>query len=342
MEAGYDVLLVGRLRKNSIPLPQRSYKTHRMKLLFDKGALFYAEYNLRLFWFLLWRKADLYFSNDLDTLLPNYLISRLRGKEIIYDSHEYFTGVPELEGRSFVKSVWKKIERFCLPKVKKLLTVNESIAQLYADEYGVKMSVVRNVPRLPQLEKAKKREELGLPMDMRIVILQGAGINVDRGAEETVAAMKHLQDIVLLIIGSGDVVDNLKERVNTEGIGDKVIFKGRLPYVEMMQYTMNADLGITFDKDTNINYRYSLPNKLFDYIQAGIPVLASRLPEIEKVITKYEVGSFIDNHNPMHIADRITETLSSSQYQNWKSNTKTAATELNWEKEKTKLLSLVS
>lgn len=342
VDEGYDVLLVGRLLRTSMPMDDRPYQTKRMKLRFEKGPLFYAEYNLRLFFLLLFSKVDLLYSNDLDTLLPNYLISRLRGKEIIYDSHEYYLGVPELQGRGFVKSVWSAVEKFCLPKVKRLITVNQSIANLYKQDYGVVMTVVRNVPKTLELKEKKTREELDLPTDKKIIILQGSGINVDRGGEEAVQAMRHLEDAILLILGSGDVMPVLQTIAEEDGIKGKVIFKGRRPFQEMMQYTQNADLGLTLDKDTSINYRYSLPNKLFDYVQAGIPVLASRLPEVENVVATYKVGDFIESHDPKHVAAKIEEMLSNlDKINEWRQNALAASKELCWEKEKQKLVAVI-
>src|SRR5690606_16060536 len=144
MQQGYDVLLVGRMRKNSLPL-DRPYATKRMKLSFEKGAKFYAAYSFRLFWFLLFKKSDVLVSNDLDTLLPNYLISRIKRKKLVYDTHEYFTEVPELVSRPKVQAIWEKIEGWIFPKLKFIYTVNDSIARRYGEKYGKNLSVVRNI-----------------------------------------------------------------------------------------------------------------------------------------------------------------------------------------------------
>ena len=130
-ELGYDVLLVGRKMKKSVSLNPRVYKMTRMTLLFEKGALFYAEYNFRLFFFLLFKKVDVLHANDLDTLLANRIIQKLKGVKLVYDSHEYFTEVPELVEGSFSKRVWLKIERSIFPKLKHVFTVNKSIAEIY-------------------------------------------------------------------------------------------------------------------------------------------------------------------------------------------------------------------
>ena len=341
---GFDVLLVGRKLPQSIVMDDRPYRSHRMKLMFTKGALFYAEFNLRLFFFLLFRKADLLLANDLDTLLPNFLISKLKGIGLVYDSHEYFTEVPELVNRKRVQKIWKTIEKNIFPKLKDVITVNDSIAGQYEKEYGIKPVVVRNVPILRSSKtQAVSRTALGIPESKKILILQGSGINIHRGAEEMVEAMQYIEDAVLLIVGGGDVIGTLKDTVNKMSLSEKVIFKGRQPYDKLMQYTALADLGLTLDKDTNLNYRYSLPNKLFDYIQAGTPVLASPLPEIKKIITTYDIGDFIPDHSPKHIAKKITEILSNqSLITKWKKNCNFAASQLNWEKEEKALQSVYS
>lgn len=332
-EMGYDVLLIGRSLSTSKPLDNRSYSMHRMKLPFERGPLFYASFNVALFFQLLFRKADLLFSNDLDTLLPNFLASRLRGKTLVYDSHEYFTEVPELVSRPKVQAVWKRLESWMLPNLRNALTVNASIASLYKEDYGIEMNVLRNVPMAPKSISERTKEDLDLPVDKKLIILQGSGINIQRGAEEAVLAMNSIEGTVLLILGSGDVIDTLKQMVKSEGLTDKVIFKDRMPYDEMMAHTKVADLGLTLDKNTNINYQFSLPNKLFDYINAGIPVLASDLKEVRGIVENYEIGEVVEEVTPESVAEKVTEMLESPQQSEWKANCCKAAKELNWEKE---------
>lgn len=331
-ELGLEVKLIGRLLPESKPL-ERVYKTKRIKLLFTKGALFYAFFNFRLFFVLLFSKVDIYHSNDLDTLLANYLAAKIRGKELVYDSHEYFLGVPEIQGRS-AKKVWFAIERFIFPKLKNIFTVNKSIAALYNEDYGKELKVIRNLPLKQTIEKVKTRQDLGMPLDKKIVILQGAGINIDRGSEELLEAIALSKSYVLYVVGTGEVINVLKERALEKDLINKVVFVGRVPYQEMMQYTLNADVGVTLDKDTNINYRYSLPNKIFDYMKAGIPVLASNLKEVANIVTTYNVGFVIGNHEPQTILDGLDNLLSNKdKVSEFSINGLKAIEELNWEKE---------
>ncbi len=342
-QMGYDVLLIGREKSDSVTLELRDYATYRMSLPFEKGPLFYACYNIGLFFHLLFRKTDLLFANDLDTLLPNFLLHRLFGKKLIYDSHEFFTEVPELVQRPKVQSIWKKLESWMLPKLRTTLTVNESIADLYQKAFGIRMLVVRNIPNGDVGPiKQQSRGDLGLPHNKKIVILQGSGINIDRGAEEAVEAVRYLNDVLLLIIGSGDVIPSLKKRVDEHNLQSSVVFKDRMPYETMMAHTRNADLGLTLDKDTNINYRYSLPNKLFDYIHAGIPVLASNLVEVKNVVETYELGLIATSHNPRELASRIQEMLSSPKQDEWKKNCTKASQELTWENETVPLKKMIA
>ncbi len=338
-KAGYEVLLVGRKQRKSPPMDERPYGTKRMKLLFEKGPLFYAEYNIRLFFFLLFHRANLLLSNDLDTVLPNYFISRLKGSKMVFDSHEYFTETPELIGRPKVQRVWKRIEGFVVPKLDEMITVCDSIADLFREKYGVKVLVIRNIPPRKALPPKGDKTALGLPADKHLLILQGSGINIQRGAEELVQAMTLLDDCFLMIIGGGDVLPILKQMVEEQNITDRVRFFPRMPYQQMMAYTQLAELGFCLDKDTNLNYRFSLPNKLFDFIQAGVPIVASHLTEIEKIIRQYDIGTFIENHEPATIAATIKEALSDKdRLAVWKQHLAVAAQDLCWENEEKKLL----
>lgn len=337
----YEVVLVGRKKKNSPPLPERSYKMSRMKLLFEKGPLFYAEFNIRLFFFLLSHKADLLVSNDLDTLLPSFLVQKIKKVPLVYDSHELFTETPEVIHRPFVRSVWLRIERSIVPRLNEMITVSDSIAQIFHDKYDIPVHVVRNIPPANRFIKSKSRKELDLPGESPILILQGSGINIQRGGEELVESMQYVHNSLLLVIGGGDVIDTLKAISQSLGLDGKIRFLPRMAVEELYQYTMNADLGLTLDKDTNPNYRYSLPNKLFDYIHGGIPVLASSLVEIKKIIDKYQIGMIVENHDPKFIANCINDALSdTNRMVKWKENLKFAAADLNWEVEKQKLIAV--
>lgn len=334
VKQGYEVLLVGRKRKNSIPLPERTYSTKRMRLLFDKGALFYAEFNIRLFFFLVFRRANVLLSNDLDTLLANYSASKFKPTaELVYDSHEYFTEVPELQGRK-AKKIWEGIEAWIFPKLKKIYTVNDSIAELYEKKYHKKLRVVRNISPLWSPEKVLSKEELGLPTDKKIIIIQGSGINVDRGAEEAVEAMKSIENAVLIFVGDGDVIPTLKQTVSTNNLRTKVFFFGKQPYERMMNFTFHADIGLTLDKDTNLNYKYSLPNKLFDYIHTSTPIVCTNLVEIRKVVDKYTLGIVLEAFSSETLADTLNQLLrNEEQLRVFKENCKIAAQTEHWDKE---------
>ncbi len=341
-QLGYQVTLVGRKQRKSLPLIPRNYSTKRLFLLFESGPFFYLEFQIRLFFYLLFHRGDVLVSNDLDTLLPNYLISKLKSSALVYDSHELFCEVPELLENPTKKGIWKRLERWIFPKLKYVFTVNDSIAKIYENEYNVKLNVVRNIPLLgAQTNQQLNRADLGLPEGKKIIVLQGAGINVDRGAEEAVEAMQYVNDALLLIIGSGDVMSVLKQSVSDFKLEDKVKFIGKVPFEKLLQYTLHADLGLTLDKDTNINYRYSLPNKLFDYIHAGVPVLASDLVEIRKIIFQYSIGDCIENHDPQHIAQKINSIFNdNATLQMWKKNTKIASADLKWENEEQQLIAV--
>lgn len=343
LKMGFDVTMVGRLRKKSLPLRDVPYKTARMSLIFDKGPLFYAEYNLRLFLFLLFRKADLLVANDLDTLLANYLVARLKGAVLIHDSHEYFTGVPELEGRAFARGFWKGIERWIFPKLKYVYTVNDSIADLYRVEYGLQVKVVRNFPLTgegtPSAEPAVLAD---IPKDLPIVLYQGS-VNLDRGLMEAVEAMPMVHKAILLVVGDGDVIGQVKEKVRNLGLEKRVIFVPRVPFRDLAVFTARASIGLSLDKDTNLNYRFSLPNKIFDYARAGVPVLASSLPEIIKVFSKYEIGRLAENHTAAHLADRMNNMLTDVEARSrWKKNCELAAKEYCWENEERVLKEIFS
>ena len=339
-KSGANVSIIGRKLKDSLPLPKMPYKLRRFKLLFNKGPVFYVEFNIRLFFYLSFKKVDVLVANDLDTLLANFLVSKIRKKQLVYDSHEYFTEVPELVGRDFVKKIWTKLEGKILPGIKYSYTVCDSIANNYSDIYGISMHVIRNYSSCNTTysgEKVNIRQR-----DEGIIIYQGV-VNLGRGLELAIQAMKFVDNAKLIIIGDGDIKDKLKQLVSKSDLDDKVQFIKRMPYEELMSYTKQADLGISLEENLGLNYYYALPNKLFDYIHAGIPVLVSDFPEMAKIVKEYDVGLTTKTSDPEELADLFVEMISNKEKRNiWKQNTNSAAKELCWENEEKKLLAIYS
>ena len=337
----FNVLLIGRVLKHSLPLKSRSYKTKRMWLFFNKGPWFYAEYNIRLFLFLLFHKVDLIVSNDLDTLPANYLVSKLRRLPLVHDCHEYFRGVPELNGRPGTTRIWKKIEDHIFPKLRSVYAVNSSIAEIYRKEYGNDIRVIRNVPIRKIGSVPRPKADLGIPEDSKIILYQGA-VNVDRGLEEAIRAMKFTgEKVYLVIIGTGDVQEQLKILAMEEGVSEKVIFTGQIAFEDLYEYTLMGDIGLSIEKDVSINYHYCLPNKFLDYIQAGLPVLVSPLPEMKAIVERYKIGEMIESHDPHYLANKFNDLLEKGKKSLFFfDNLQKAATDLCWENEEEGLINI--
>ncbi len=340
-ENGYAIFLIGSKKKGSLPLDKRDYEAARISLLFQKKIFFYAEFNTRLFVKLLFTKADMFLGNDLDAMPATFLAAKLRGKPIVYDTHEYFTEMAGLENKRFRKKIWKAIEAFIFRRVRHIYTICESFCDLYKRDYNKELKPVRNVPYLHyhdngQYDDAIKKITGLIPNNKHILIFQGAGINPMRGAEELVLAMQYLdaQKYHLLIVGGGDIFSLIEEMAHTNKLAERITIIPRVPFAVLRRITACAHLGLSLDKSTNINHRYGLPNKIFDYLHAGIPVLSSRLVEVEKIINKYDVGTFIDNYEPGHIASCIEKIFADpDRMKIWKDNTERAKKELNWENE---------
>ncbi len=344
---GFKPLLVGRKLKNSKAVHDRNYQTHRFKLLFKKSMLFYAELNLRLFLFLLFKKANILLANDLDTLPANYtayLIKKYLFRQkifLVYDSHEYFTEVPELNSRKFAKSVWLAIEKIILPKLKKAYTVCDSIAEEYFKRYGIRMHIVRNIPECKPANIEKNENALALKKRFagkKIILYQGA-LNIGRGLEQSILAMQHIERAVLIIIGKGDIDSKLKNLTHKYQLNHKVYFTGKIPLNELDSYTQLADIGLVLQADLSLSYRFVLPNRLFDFMHAGIPVLASDLPEIAKITGKYKTGILINKLSPEKIAEKINYLLNNpEQLLLFQENIKKIQKKYCWEHEEKELL----
>lgn len=331
-EQGHDVFVIGRNKPNSKPV-QVPFEHKRIRMLFSRGFLFYAFFNLRLFFVLLASKKDLLVANDLDTLLPNYLVSRLQNKSLVFDSHELFSEVPELENRGFAKKVWRSLEDHLIPKLKHVITVSQGIASYYQRHYQIEAVVVRNVPIA---KKTKPQEIEGVYRKQKVIWYQGA-VNVGRGLELVIDTVPFLDDYIFLIAGEGDIIETLENKVLRLELENKVKFLGKLDPNELKKLAPNATVGISLEEDLGLNYRYAMPNKVFDYIHAEIPVIVSDLPEMAGLVREYQVGEVLTERTPKALSELIL-TLSQNDYQKELAKAKK---QLTWSLEKNKLTSLI-
>lgn len=332
-QMGFEVGVIARSFNNSLPLDEYIFKATRIKCNFRKGILQYAEFNLKLFWRLFFCKTDYFLANDLDTLIPNFIVGKVRGKKIMYDTHEYFTGVPELKGSPTKRKIWKFFENWIFPKLTTVYTVNNSVRQKYFEEFGNEIGVVRNVPI------TEKIEPYALPENWKnknILMMQGAGINEGRGGIELLEAMKYLPDnYMLIMIGSGTQWNEIKQKRLDWNLGNKVEMIDKLPPAKLKKYTGLADIAFSLDSFDDLNCLYNLPNKIFDYIHALVPVIATAIPEVKYIVEKYNCGICVESNAPQVLASAVLKMMADVEtYHIYKQNCVTAAKELCWENER--------
>lgn len=327
-DLGFDVIRLGRSCPWHITKP--SADTKLMKLIFKKGPLFYAEINVRLFLFLIFSRTDIIYSVDLDTLPGCITASAIRRKPIIFDSHEYFPEVPELSHRPIIKKTWLLIERLFIKNINHGITVCQSIADIYQQKYGLMFEVVRNIPLATRTQKS---QSIKLPDEPFVLLYQGA-VNVGRGLEQMIEALVHLPKCHLVVVGDGDILADLKQLVIKLKISNQVSFEGKKPFEKLPEYMASTHLGLVLLENRGLNYYYSLPNRLFDFIQAGLPILGMNFPEMSAVINGHNVGLCVESLAIKEITDAISHLMNNrEQLIHYKQNMARAASELTWENE---------
>lgn len=333
--AGYEVVLVGRQRPNSLPLKNHNFQQHRIPCWFEAGKFFYLEYNLRLLWYLWRESAEIINAVDLDTLLPAYLISRLRkGTICVFDAHEYFTEVPEVTRRPMVQKAWSLLADWIIPQLKYAYTVGPALARIFTERYQTNFRVVRNVP-------VRRQMAARVASDQRIILYQGM-LNEGRGLETAIRAMKFLSDdFRLLLVGSGDVEEELKKLSSEEQLEHRVEFAGFVSPEQLPAYTSQAWLGLNLLENTGLSYYYSLANKAFDYIQSGVPSVQMAFPEYQALQEEHHCFVLLHDLLPEALAALISELAEDEvSYESLVNNNKAAAALLSWEHEQRHLLDI--
>lgn len=327
----YEVVLLGRKLPDSAPLQKQVFTQKRLRLFFKKGKFFYLELFVRQLIFLLSNRVKLVYTVDLDTILAAMALKKVKGTPFVYDAHEYFVEVPELIGRKKEQAIWERLATRCIPEAEFCITVSRKLTEILTKRYGNSFHLIRNMP-LKRPYPVKKKEGIDL-------IYQGA-LNKGRGLELIIESMQWVEK-QLLICGRGDVELDLKQLVKAKGLEEKVIFTGNLLPEELYQFTCSAKLGFNLLEDQGLNYKYSLANKFFDYVQAGIPQICINFPEYAYLNAQFKVAELVDLTDAKSIAKAINEILNNDDLlEEMKENCKLAAQEWNWEKEKEQLQEL--
>jgi glycosyltransferase involved in cell wall biosynthesis len=332
VNVGYDVTLIGRKRKTSTSLGKKPFHRLRLSCWFERSILFYGEYNIRLFFHLLFNKYDIINANDLDTILPAIWIAKLKGSKVVYDAHEYFTEQEEIVNRKDVKKFWKAIEQFAIPKVDAAITVSQGYANLFEKEYAIPFQVVRNATILQLAPgNCSPKEDY--------ILYQGA-VNYGRGLEQILVAMQSVNS-KLYICGDGDILPQLKQQAKKLGVFEKVTFLGFVPPEKLREYTCGAKIGLTLFAKAGLSHWHSLANRFFDYMHSGVPQIAMKYPEYISFNENNEVAILIDDIVPEKIAESINVLLSDSVlYTRLAKNARIAREHANWQAQEKVLLAL--
>ncbi|MGV3529184.1 MAG: glycosyltransferase [Flavisolibacter sp.] len=330
---GYNVLLVGRELPASMPLQQQPFRQKRIRCFFHKGSAFYAEYNLRLFFFLLSQKMDAICSIDLDTILPGLFVSKIKGVKRVYDAHEYFTELKEVRTRPRVRKIWMAIERYAVPQFRWGYTVSEGLAEAFREKYGRSYDVIRNLPVLKPVVKKTKAGKL--------LLYQGA-VNEARGFEWLIPAMKKIR-YKLVVCGDGNFMEKLKQLIKENGVEEKVELRGMMLPQQLKEAAAEASLGIGLAESEGINQFHALPNKLLEYMHAGLPQVAMNFPEYQKINSQYRIAVLLDKLDVNEIAETVNRTMEDDALlQETQENALRAREVFCWQQEEKKLLQFYS
>ncbi len=291
-------------------------------------------------------KAGVYHAHDLPTLLPAYLASRFFGAKLLYDAHELWPDLPNMS----VPTWWRLLERTLIHRSDRVITVSLPRAQILRDRYRLKRSpvVLHNCPffrKISRTDILKKFIGNHGNFDLKIALYQGS-ISPDRGLEKLIDAGAYCQDdIVIIIMGFSQIpgyVDDLKSYTEKRGLAQKVMFHDPVPQSDILSYTASADVGVVIYQNTDLNSYYCAPNKLYEYLMAGLPVVACDFPGVRSIVSGQDLGVLMDPADPKSIGNKINLLCGNENiYTRIQQNvTQSAAERFSWEQEAKSLISL--
>jgi glycosyltransferase involved in cell wall biosynthesis len=333
MEDGFDVTVIGfdwylkgeeRIEKN-------------LKVFaIDRAApsiIFYFRFVTTLFRHLLLTRADIYFAEDIQTLPIVSIIANIFNARVIYNSREIYAFIGGLRNKPAIQKIVTSVERFFIKKVSVVLTTGDMDSEFIQKYYNISNAVtVRNIPQYHKpsfVFDFRKKYNIA---DNKLIMLYQGIIVEGRGIVPTLEAMKELPDTFFILLGDGPRKENYLKLAQEYGVSDRVVFAGAYTQDQLNNYTAGADVGLTLIENISISYYHALPNKLFEYIMAELPVLSSNLPQMKKVVEDYNVGKVVNVENVQEIIDVLKKWCEDkNSLKEYRKNCEIASKELNWQ-----------
>jgi len=284
-------------------------------------------------------KADAVHAHDVNVLPTAWLAAKLSGARIIYDAHEISTS---REGYSSFRKLVGVVERFLMPRVQGSITTTDARAKFFARAYGVERPIVlQNRPRYQVANTSTRiRDELQLEQPWPIVVYQG-GVQQGRGLERLVRVAALVPNAYFVFIGGGRLDASLRSIAAELGLEERVRFIPTVALAELPSYTASADIGVQPIENTCLNHYTTDSNKLFEYVQAGLPVVASDLPEIRRVVREHDLGLLVPAGDTEALATALQSLVEDKSTRDFHAErSRTAAAVLNWEAQEGELLAL--
>jgi glycosyltransferase involved in cell wall biosynthesis len=306
----------------------------------EGGKLKFINFNIKLFFILLKEKYTILHVHDLWVFPASALSAIFRGKPLIYDAHEFASGLEIFNTKRLSGWIWKLCERILIRRAEVIITINEQHKKLFLNKY-------RKIPLPYVIMNLPFRERNSIPNQMldfsdrkNMVIYQGI-LKKGRGLKNTIKSIQSVNRGILGIIGHGELEYELRQLVSDLNLEEKVRFYGKISWDKLLSESQKAKAGIVLFEPLSENYKYAAPNKFFEYVMAGTPLIASKIPSFEYFISKFEVGLLVDPDSLDQISEAINKLLTDKFLWNRLHKNCLEAREIwNWETQEDKLIDI--
>lgn len=285
------------------------------------------------------RRPQVVHAHDVNVLPTAWMAAKLCGAKLVYDAHEISSG---REGYRKIGRIVAWIEKKIMPRAAGTITTTDARAKFFARAYGIQRPLVlQNRPRLSSVTPDDRiRRVLGLSQPFPIVIYQG-GQQPGRGLERLVECAAGVPGAYFVFVGGGSLHEHLKLIAEERGLTDRVFFIPTVPLSELPYYTASADIGVQPIENTCLNHFTTDSNKLFEYVVARLPVIASDLPEIARVVKQHDLGLLVKPGDSDSLVDALNKLVEGSELREYYSGSADcAASQLNWEQQEKSLVEM--